>query len=340
MVKKKLLKGLKAAVGSSAAICIADMFHLEYGISAGTIALLTIVTTKWETLRLSLYRLITLALTIGLAGILFLNLNNEWIAYGCFVFLLIMMSEMLGWGSTISVNAVIGAHFLMTMDFSPQFIRNEIMLVMIGIMIAIGLNLFHANGVAKNELIISMRKTEEQLQMILAEIAAYLSNETMQRDVWADVRQLEAQLRQCVVDACEYQDNTFSSHPGYYIEYFEMRLQQCQILHNLHYEVKKMRNMPAQAKIVQDYILYMTDYVVEINIPEAQLDRLHRIFDNMKKQPLPESREEFENRAILYHILMDLEDFLICKKRFVERLDERQKSIYWKKEQTKKVRRG
>lgn len=329
MMKRKLLKALKIAVGSSVAICIANMLHLEYEISAGTIALLTVVTTKWETLRLSLYRMITLALTIGLAGILFLNVNNEWIAYGCFVFLLIIMSEMFGWGSTISVNAVIGAHFLTTMDFSPNFIWNEIMLVVIGITIAIILNLFHANGMAKNELIISMSETEGELQLVLEEIADYLSNKAMQRDVWTDVRQLESRVKQYVMDACEYQDNTFSSHPGYYIDYFEMRLQQCNILHNLHYEVKKMREMPAQAKIVADYILYMMDYVVEKNIPESQLEKLQELFENMKKEPLPESRAEFENRAILYHVLMDLEDFLICKKRFVEGLDEKQKKIYW-----------
>lgn len=37
----------------------------------------------------------------------------------------------------------------------------------------------------------------------------------------------------------------------------------------------------------------------------------------MKKEPLPVTREEFESRALLYHILMDLEEFLIEKKRFV-----------------------
>jgi len=37
----------------------------------------------------------------------------------------------------------------------------------------------------------------------------------------------------------------------------------------------------------------------------------------MKEEPLPVSRTEFESRAVLYHILMDLEDFLQEKKRFI-----------------------
>ena len=42
------------------------------------------------------------------------------------------------------------------------------------------------------------------------------------------------------------------------------------------------------------------------------------VFDQMKLQPLPKDREEFESRAILYHVLLDLEDFLLAKQRFTD----------------------
>lgn len=50
------------------------------------------------------------------------------------------------WRAVISVNAVIGTHFLETGDFSPAFIRNELALVIIGIFFAILLNLFQNNA--------------------------------------------------------------------------------------------------------------------------------------------------------------------------------------------------
>lgn len=77
-------------------------------------------------------------------------------------------------------------------------------------------------------------------------------------------------------------------------------------------------------------MLYLADYVVERNVPSAQMEKLEGIFRDMKKEELPKSREEFENRAILYHILMDMEEFLVYKQRFVRSLDERQKKLYWK----------
>lgn len=88
--------------------------------------------------------------------------------------------------------------------------------------------------------------------------------------------------------------------------------------------------MPVQAHIISEYVVYMADYVTEINVPEKQIQALQQIFDRMKIQPLPVSREEFESRAMLYHILMDLEDFLLFKKQFVESMSEDQKEIYWK----------
>ena len=327
--KKIALKGLKIALGSSVAIYIATLLDLDYAISAGTITLLTIVSTKWDTVKLSLFRMVTLAVTIFAAWVIFTHVPNAWLAYGIFVFLVVIFCETLGWGATISVNAVVGAHLLTQMQFDLDFIINEGLLVIIGITLAVVLNLFNDNKHSKRELIEHMRYVETRLQLILRELAKYLNNQEMPRSVWDDIIQLEEDIREYITNAREYQDNTFSSHPGYYIDYFRMRLGQCTVLHNLHYEMKKIRSMPAQAKIISDYILYMSNYVIEINLPVNQLNRLNQIFDDMKKEPLPESRDEFESRAILYHILMDLEDFLVFKRRFVDELNEKQKKIYW-----------
>ena len=334
--KKLLIQALKIAVGSSAAIWLAQSLGLQYAVSAGSITLLTLVTTKWETLKLSLYRLITFAITVALAGMTIGVMGSGWVAYGIFVLLLIGVCHLLGWQATISVNSVIGTHFLMTKDFGHGFILNEFLLVLIGISIAVVLNLFYDYRHQKNGLVSGMCYTEGQLQKVLRELAEYLAGKEMQSSVWDDICRLEGEIGELVRDACEYQDNTFQSHPGYYIDYFEMRMKQLSILHNLHYEAKRIRMIPAQAQIIADYIRYLSDYVVEHNSPEEQIGKLEQIFIDMKDEPLPGSREEFENRAVLYHILMDLEEFLIMKRRFINGLNEKQRELYWKDEKTDK----
>ena len=54
---KTVLLAFKIALGSSFAIYLAQIMELEYATSAGTITLLTLMTTKWETIRLSVLRI-------------------------------------------------------------------------------------------------------------------------------------------------------------------------------------------------------------------------------------------------------------------------------------------
>ena len=331
--KEKLIhifiQALKIAVGSSVAIYVATLLGLDFATSAGIITLLSILTTKWETVKISLFRLVSFVIAVLLAIVIYHFIHIPWIEFGVFIFLLVLICEIIGWKATISVNAVVGTHFLTTLDFSFASILNEFLLVLIGVAIAIILNLFQNNNSAKKKIIRNMRYTEERLQFIMEELAMYMRLENLDHSVWDDTIALEKEVEKFVDDAHKYQNNTFHSHPSYYIHYFEMRLQQCNVLHNLHYQMKNLRYMPKQALIIAEYISYMKDYVVEHNVPTNQIEKLHGIFEEMKTEPLPQSREEFENRAILYHILMDLEEFLVFKKRFVESLEDIHKEIYW-----------
>lgn len=332
-LKKTVLLAVKIAVGCGIAIYIAEALELEYAVSAGTVTLLSLLGTKWETVKFSLVRLGTFFLTVMLIFLIMPRMHSEWIAYGVIVFLLVFLTNLMGWRATLSVNAIITAHYMTRQDFAPAFLFNEFMLVFIGVVIAIVLNLFHLNKSQKKDLMEGIRYVETAMQADLREVAGYLMGEQMKeqrsRSVWVDITLLEGKLRELMEEAREYQDNTFESHHDYYLDYFEMRLDQCRMLDSLHYEMRKMRSMPKQARVIADYIRYLADYVVEKNIPEKQMVRLNEIFAEMEKEELPESREEFESRALLYHILMDLEEFLKYKQAFVEGLGERQRKEYW-----------
>lgn len=332
-LKKTVLLAVKIAVGCGIAIYIAEGLELEYAVSAGTVTLLSLLGTKWETVKFSLVRLGTFFLTVMLIFLIMPRMHSEWIAYGVIVFLLVFLTNLMGWRATLSVNAIITAHYMTRQDFAPAFLFNEFMLVFIGVVIAIVLNLFHLNKSQKKDLMEGIRYVETAMQAELREVAGYLMGEQMKeqrsRSVWVDITLLEGKLRELMEEAREYQDNTFESHHDYYLDYFEMRLDQCRMLDSLHYEMRKMRSMPKQARVIADYIRYLADYVVEKNVPEKQMVRLNEIFAEMEKEELPESREEFESRALLYHILMDLEEFLKYKRAFVEGLGERQRKEYW-----------
>lgn len=329
-IKKIALLALKIAIGGSLAYFIAQSLNLEYAASAGTICLLTLQTTKWDTFKLSFRRILTFFLTFATCMVLCYAIRISWVDYGVYLFMLVFFCETMGWRNAVSVNAVTAAHLFAEQDFSYEFMVNEFLLVIIGISIAIVLNLFHINRHHEAEMKKGIRQVEERMSMILKEMAGYLRNQPMGQNVWKDINDLRNDLFNFVDGAQEYQNNTFVSHPEYYINYFEMRKTQCIVLHNLHSEMRRLRNIPAQAKTVADFIAELADGMSEKTDPQDKINQLEKILRDMKEQPLPESREEFESRAMLYHVLMDMEDFLILKKRFVSSVDEKQQRIYWK----------
>lgn len=67
----------------------------------------------------------------------------------------------------------------------------------------------------------------------------------------------------------------------------------------------------------------------ECNNARELLTKLTEVLRQMKDSPLPATREEFEDRAVLYGILMDLEYFLQLKKEFADALTQEQVRRYW-----------
>ncbi len=334
--KKVMFLALKIGIGGSLAYYIAEqLLHLQFASSAGIVTLLTLQTTKWDTLKLSFRRILTFFLTYFTCFVLYYVIRASWFDYGIYLLLLVFFCEWLGWRNAISVNAVIGAHFLSTHNFSVEFMFNEFLLVMIGISVAIVLNLFHIYNTQESSIVKAMRHTEDEVKKILSELAGYLRHQAMGEHVWNDIRALEERLDECLDLAHEHQNNTFVSHPEYYINYFSMRKQQCGIIHNLHAEMRRLRKLPTQAEVIADFIEVIAGHIHEMLEPKVLLEHLQTMLDDMKTQPLPQDRDEFESRALLYHIIMDLEDFLMVKQRFIDGIDEEQFLIYWNRESRK-----
>lgn len=333
--KQHLLLASKLALGSCIAITIAEALHLDYATTAGSIALLTIMGTRWETIHLSLLRTATFFLTVAMMGMSLALFHNEVIAYGLFIFILVFSSHQMGWVSAVSVNAVIATHFMSEDNFTLHSVINEFCLVAIGISVALVINFFNQNYKRRQTITEYMRHTEEKLQDFLRNLSDSLKHPLTRSDIWTELFSLEKELEAFTAESHLYQGNALQSHSGYYVDYFQMRLLQCHLLCGLQEQLAQIREMPRQAHMIADYLSYLADYLVEANVPVKQMKKLEELFSVMQKEPLPATREEFESRALLYHVLIDLEKFLNYKTDFVEHMNEKQKEIYWKQHREK-----
>lgn len=87
--------------------------------------------------------------------------------------------------------------------------------------------------------------------------------------------------------------------------------------------------MPDEAMIISSYVFDMLVCVKNMQFRQLSWMNYMNFFAIIRNNSLPKTREEFESRAMLYHILMDLEEFLVFKRRFVDGLDDKKRKLYW-----------
>ena len=325
---KPLMLACKIGLGSAFAVFIADFLGLPSAVAAGTITLLTLLNTKWDTVRLIIQRFISFFIAVGLCYVFFTYVENHYIAFGLYLFFIVFITEMLKWGSTLSVNALIGMHFMLQQTINLDFILTEFGLLVIGVLVAFVLNLFNNYSFTRKHLYRCMAHTDKQMQNLLIDVSRYLRQEPHIHP-WRQISSLKHGIQAFRKEAQEYQDDTFSSAPQCFIDFFDMRLNQLSLIEMLHYEIRFSRKMPDQAEIIADYIEYLAGFVVDHNDPQAQLDRLNELKEDMKANYHFSSRTEFEDRALLYHIVIVLEEFLKLKSEFLKNMTGEEEELFY-----------
>ena len=111
-----------------------------------------------------------------------------------------------------------------------------------------------------------------------------------------------------------------------------MRARQCDSLKDIYTGIVELSGVPKQALEISAFIKEIGKSFHEMNNVERLLARQQELTDYYKTAPLPESREEFEDRATLLHILRCLKTFLLEKREFVQGLTAGERQRYWKME--------
>lgn len=314
-------RAIKTGIGSAFAILIAEHFSLDFSSSAGIITLLTITTTKVEAIRLCINRIVTFILTMIITWFLHLLLGNHWLTYGIVLTAITFVFGIKNLLSTLSVNAVSITHLMVQKQITLANMMNEFYLLLIGLFLALLVNQFHDYSKQRHYLERTTQDVERRIIFIFDKVSEYLKNKKSSVYVWDDIIRLEKDLVELTKCAVEYQQNRLPIQDDYYVNYFEMRILQCGILHNLHYELKKIRESQQDVQMILVIINELKKHIRERSFSKEQIDQLSEMIVEVQENHVPDTKEEFINKARLYHILMNFEEFLKFKKRFYETLE-------------------
>ncbi len=329
------IKIIKIAIGSSIAILIANLLGLSYSASAGIITLLSIQDTKKQTLQVAKKRLMACLFAFLIAYVLFQTLGFYTYVFGIFLFIFIAGSYLLGIEDGIAMCSVLVTHFLVEENMSVSFIGNEVLIMLIGILTGIVLNLFMPNNAKIIKAYINQveEKMKYTLQLIsdnmLLEYGNGILYEEGEEKLFREINLLEDTLSSGLSSAYEDMNNTLLSSTKYYISYFTMRKEQLYYLNRIIEQISLLTYTPRQSFLISDFIRKISEQFHEYNNAIGLIEEMYLIRQKLKDESNPVTREEFENRAILYIIFNYLECFLNLKKNFVKQLTQDDIKKYW-----------
>ncbi len=254
------------------------------------------------------------------------------------VFLLFFSAACMAFGMQegISVNTVLMTHFLAERSMTGANITNELGLLAVGAGIGVILNLYIPGKV--HLIRTSQRRIESHMKEILRKMAGQLATGKGGDAGLADgepplsslLIELDAELKQGEKSAYEDMENKLLTETRYYLRYMNMRRTQAFVLGRIEGELKHLGELPSQAQPIAELMERISGGFHEYNNAVGLLEALDAVKKAMREQPLPELREEFENRAVLFQILLELEQFLEIKKEFVEELSAEEIGKFWR----------
>ena len=309
------LRTIKTVIASVLAILIATQLHLLYATAAGIIAILSVGNTKKTSLKSGLGRLLSLGVAIILSFICFTTLGFHPWAFGVFLLVFIPLSVRFNLADAIVVNSVLITHFLVEKSFSWQMILNETLLMTIGVGLALLLNLYMPDN--EKQLQEDIKAIEEDFRTIIFAMAAHLNLEKIAPldDACLDLR---SKLRAALNQAHIHQKNQWISEEDYYSEYFSMRLAQLRILRDM---VNLLIEIDIDGLFVDELrkvLISTAENFAEENDGKLILWQIEAVYQNYRQKPLPQTREEFENRALLFQFLQSFRSFVEIKAIFYQ----------------------
>lgn len=323
------MKALKIAVGAVVAILLAEMFGLQNAASAGIITLLTVQNTRLETVKGSVRRFATFGVMTILSLPVYHIFGTQPWAFGIVLLLLLLCCYLLHFEDAVPINAVMATHYMLAGGVSWQTTGNAVLLLFIGSGIGVCLNWFMPCNQKKIEWL--QYQLDEEIRGNLHWMAKRIRTVECSEEgnsCFVRIEKLASKLQQEIMI---YLQNQTWKKDVYFMWYVSMRKEQCTILREISKQILQLTKIPEQAEPLSQFIEKMASQFHEGNDCAELLESLEDLYMTYRKQPLPNTRDSFENRSVLYCILIDLRTFLQVKREFYLSLPEQeQKRIFEK----------
>ncbi|MBP5198392.1 MAG: hypothetical protein J6033_04995 [Lachnospiraceae bacterium] len=313
---KNMIFAAKVSVAAVVAIAIAKVLNLDFAISAGIVAILSVAFTKKETIKTGMNRLIAFIVALFVAFLCFYTIGFDTVGFCIYMVIFIFLCKVFDWHSAMAMDSVLISHFLTFENMGFEALKNEILLFVIGVGMGVIVNLtLHKNAGYMDRL---KAETDEKIKYALHRMSLRIMDVDLPDYDGSCFEKMDESIREAADIARENYMNQFSKGDVEDMEYIAMRRRQRYILFEMYKNLKEIMSVPSTAKSLSKYFEKVSEEYSRENTVKDLLEEYENLYSEMKKAPLPTDRTEFENRARLFVIMEKMREFLYIKKDYVE----------------------
>ncbi|WP_246944648.1 aromatic acid exporter family protein [Bacillus pinisoli] len=304
---------IKTALGVTIAVWISSLLELDYYLSAGIITILCIQATKKKSLQSSWSRFLACTIAMAFSIVFFQILGYEPWVIGLLMIFFIPVTVYFRIQEGIVTSSVIIFHLYSEETYSQTIILNEFALIVIGIGIALLMNLYMPS--VDHQLKKYQVDIERYFSGIFKEIVNYIRLKNSDWD-GHEITMSHHTLEKAKSLAIRDVQNHLLRHENIYYSYFRIREQQLEILERILPLVIPLNHSGEEGEKIADFLEDISNSIHPGNTANRFLLQIEELKREFRESELPKTREEFEVRASLFQLLKEMEQYLIIKSYF------------------------
>ncbi|MBB6716094.1 aromatic acid exporter family protein [Clostridium gasigenes] len=316
----------KMAVSATIALIIAELLNLDYATVAAVIAILSIQDTRKKALVIGKNRVLACLIGLALSIIIYNFIGHNSIGFGVFLIIFIPLTSKLKVEEGMIATVVLSTHLLVASNITLIMLKNELLLMFIGIGIASIANLFMPS--LEDSFKDDREQIENSFRIIISRMSKSLITHSV--DIYEQklMDEIEENLKESKNRAYKIVNNNFFNRSSYYIDYINMRINQFDIIKKMRIHFEKFYMSFEQTKLIAEFTNNVAENITEDNDCKELMKNVLLLREEFKGMELPKSRDEFENRAQLLQFLNDIEEFLNLKRNFaITYIDNKNKTL-------------
>lgn len=303
----------KTAIGTAAAIAIAQFLQFDNFASAGILTLLCVQVTKKKSLRSSWDRFLACIIGIAFSFVIFESIGYNPLSIGILLLFFIPTLVMVKAKDGIATSTVIILHIFSAQQITAGLLLNEIGIISIGIGVALLVNLYMPS--VESELKRYQEKIEVKFGVIFKEMVKYLRLHDYSWD-GKEITETEELLSKASTLAFRDVENHFLRNENIYYHYFKMREKQFENIERMLPIITSITHSVEQGEMIADFLEEISEAIHPGNTAIKFLNKMEDMKKQFKEMDLPDTREEFEARAALLLFLKEMEQYLQIKRSF------------------------